>query len=440
MDDKISAWVEEATGGRITKLERPASGGSRELYLVDITKADGEVVPLVLRIEAGGSFTGTPLSVAREAVVYRALADTPVPAPKAVALAPDGSALLLERIPGVSDLYSLEEAERRETFADFMDALAALHNVDVGRLELEGFARPQTPEDHALLDLALWEQMAENGVDDLDPIAVYAGAWLKSNAPSSVERTVLVHGDVGPGNFMAEKGKVTGILDWEFAHLGDPMDDVAWLDMRVGGRTGLGLGDMEEHYRRYSEATGIPIDSQKIDYYKLAVQYRCAITTSLAVSRGGGARGWPPYLLVTQRYLLRIAELLSRYLGVSEPAVELPDVPETPRTPWYDNAMDGIRAGVRGIPDPELREGTRNVQILMHYLRAYDRIGRPLDEVDRSDRATSLGIEPNDEAAFRKAVGEGGSTGDETTLRYLLRRSQRQAALWESVLSRQRRR
>ena len=85
MDDKISAWVEDATGGRITKLERPSGGGSRELYLVDITKADGEVVPLVLRIEAGGSFTGTPLSVAREAVVYRALADTPVPAPKAVA-------------------------------------------------------------------------------------------------------------------------------------------------------------------------------------------------------------------------------------------------------------------------------------------------------------------------------------------------------------------
>ena len=143
---------------------------------------------------------------------------------------------------------------------------------------------------------------------------------------------------------------------------------------------------------------------------------------------------------MTQRFLLRIAELLSQHLGVSEPAVELPDVPETPRTSWYDNAMDGIRAGVRGIPDPELREATRNVQILMHYLRAYDRIGRQLDDVDWNDRAASLGTEPDDEAAFRRAVEEGGAVGDETCLRYLLRRGQRQAALWESVLSRQRRR
>ena len=95
---------------------------------------------------------------------------------------------------------------------------------------------------------------------------------------------MLVQGDTGPGNFVFENGKVTGIVDWEFAHIGDPMDDWAWLDMRMPD------ADLTELQDRYSRATGIAIDHERIRYYRAAVDYRCAVTTSLAVSRGGGAR------------------------------------------------------------------------------------------------------------------------------------------------------
>ncbi len=401
--------------------------------------AAADPLALVLRMEAGGAFAGTPISIRREATVYAALADTAVPAPRLVALSDDASAMLLERVSGDSDFWSLEEAERERTFADFVEALSALHGLDVSHLPLEGFERPATAEDHARLDLSLWHRLAREHVPDLDPLAVYAGAWLLAHPPVSVARTVLVHGDIGPGNFMAEGGRVTGLLDWEFAHLGDPMDDIAWLEMRSGIRPGAEI-DLGERLRPYTRATGIEIDPARVDYYRVAVYYRCAVTAALAVSRGGGARGWFPYLLALQRFYAGLADALARVTGVAPDAVELPDADATPRTAWYDEAIAGLRAGVRGIADVELREQTRNLQIALHYLRAYDRLGPRLEELEAADRVASLGIAPEDTEAFGKAVEGSGAAGDEAMLGYLMRRTQRQRALWRTLLDRPRRR
>ncbi len=56
---------------------------------------------------------------------------------------------------------------------------------------------------------------------------------------------MLVQGDTGPGNFVFEHGNVTGIVDWEFAHIRIPMDDWAWLDMRMPGED---LTDLQARY------------------------------------------------------------------------------------------------------------------------------------------------------------------------------------------------
>jgi len=43
----------------------------------------------------------------------------------------------------------------------------------------------------------------------------------------------MLHGDVGPGNFMVHEGKLSAVLDWELAHAGDVHEDLAW---HVGAR------------------------------------------------------------------------------------------------------------------------------------------------------------------------------------------------------------
>ncbi len=68
---------------------------------------------------------------------------------------------------------------------------------------------------------------------------------LRRLAPASVPRTVVCHGDVGPGNFLHDGARVTALLDWEFAHLGDPMDDLAWWVFRGHDIAG-DCGDLPE--------------------------------------------------------------------------------------------------------------------------------------------------------------------------------------------------
>src|SRR5205085_2269659 len=118
--------------------------------------------------------------------------------------------------------------------------------------------------------------------------------------------------------------------------------------------------------------------------------------------------------------------------GVEEPDVVLPEPPRTPRTTWYDHLLDGVRTGVKGINDPALREETRNQQILVHYLRAYDHVGAELDEADRAD-AVASGLDPD---ALGAAAEAAGTEGDVDVLRFLLRHGRRRRALWAGLLDR----
>jgi hypothetical protein len=242
---------------------------------------------------------------------------------------------------------------------------------------------------------------------------------------------VLVHGDAGPGNFLYDETGVTGIVDWEFAHFGDPMDDWAWIHSRAAET------ELAALKQRYVHATSIPIDEDQIRYYRAAVDYRCAITTSLAVAKGGGARGLPPYLLVTERYVTALAAKMSGLLGVDE-STEVSTTDSTPRTPYYDALLSGIRTAVHALDDPELREATRNLQILVHYLRAHDQSGADVAERDRADRVTSIGQEALNEKRFRTMVEDAGASGDEVMFRYLLRKVARERQLWVTLLDRPR--
>jgi aminoglycoside phosphotransferase (APT) family kinase protein len=432
IDAQLREWVEGTTRGRIVAAERPPGGGSRESWLVDVEAADGTIVPLVLRCEAGGGFTGTEISPTKEATVYRALEHTPVPVPRVVALAPEGAALLMERLRGTSEIWR-EDAETSHAIMNaFTDAIAAMHNLDIDTLALTGFPRPTNAAETAEMEIDAWARLAEQGVPHLDPLARYAGAWLRAHPPATETRIVLVHGDDGPGNFLYEGTEITGLIDWEFAHIGDPMDDWATVGARVQDV------DLTPYLARYEAATGIRVDEDRIRFWRVAVDYRAIITVSLAVARGGGARGFPPYLLLTQRYVVELLDRMCALLGV-EVTAEVPEIVATPRTPYFDLLLESIRAAVRELTDPAVREATRNTQILVHHLRAYDAVGADVDERDRLDRVDTLGEDALDERRFVQLVEDAGTAGDLAMFRYLARKTIRERLLWQSALDRPRR-
>ena len=103
-EQQLSAWITEVIGGPAPTLERVGYGASRATYLVG---------DLVARVDTGdGPMAGTELSLHREAVVYQALADSPVRIPSLRAESSDGTVLLIERASGTHELIGLDDAAR----------------------------------------------------------------------------------------------------------------------------------------------------------------------------------------------------------------------------------------------------------------------------------------------------------------------------------------
>jgi aminoglycoside phosphotransferase (APT) family kinase protein len=272
VEDELRAWVEAELDGAITEAVRIGTGASREIWGVKVGAGS-----YVVRVDNGtGPVAGTPLSLVREAAVYRALQGTGLPIPHLFGVAPGGQALLMERVEGEEGLAAVSDDEDRAAIGrHYLELLAQLHHLEAGPVpELAGS------------DLDLWstihdERAGRWGTPSID----VALDWLRATEPAPVTMALL-HGDAGPGNFLFSGAKVTALLDWEFAHIGDPHDDLAWVAVRnhLLGRP-MQLDDV---YDAWMSASGWPIQRELLDYYRVFVLTRMAIScdASLAWKHG----------------------------------------------------------------------------------------------------------------------------------------------------------
>jgi hypothetical protein len=112
--EQFLPWIEEVTRGRVTRCERIFYGQSRGTWLVDVTREDGDCLALVLRQDTGdGPLSGTELTLAREAVVYKALRNTEVRIPKLLESTVSGDALLVERAQGTEQFGAVTDEALR---------------------------------------------------------------------------------------------------------------------------------------------------------------------------------------------------------------------------------------------------------------------------------------------------------------------------------------
>ncbi len=294
MDDTLRRWVEASTDATLTASRRHLVGGSRDLWFIEV---DGH--PLVLRAETGaGALSDTPLTLEREARVVRALAGCGVPVAEIIAVSERPSAVLMTRLPGTSDLRRLKPGDGPALVEHFMEALAALHRLDLAGLDLPGAQLSLPLEDHMHHELELWEGIVKRLPPTPDPLIGAAMRWLRVNVPARSGPAVLVQGDTGPGNFLFEGATITGLVDWELSHLGDPMDDLAWLDLRAAGP----FADAAARHAAYERAGGVPIDGPTLAYYRVFVHLRCAAITGISIARGG-THGTDAYRAPHRRFL-----------------------------------------------------------------------------------------------------------------------------------------
>jgi hypothetical protein len=174
----------------------------------------------------------------------------------------------MDVVPGTSR-PAPEETEA--TAPEYLSFVARVHAADPASFPIEQFA---TMGDALRDELGWWTTYADESGATREPLVRLAARILATTLPASDERPSLVHGDAGAGNFIVEHGRVTALLDWELAHVGDPHEDMAWLWMR-GAHTSF--GDPVQRLAEYEAAAGWSIDFGRLRWHLALVMWKSCV-------------------------------------------------------------------------------------------------------------------------------------------------------------------
>ena len=188
---------------------------------------------------------------------------------------------------------------RAQLGPQFVECLARIHTRDVTSAGLHHFECP--PPGTRALELALnmWERVWEEDADEEVPLLRLAAVWLRENMPVCA-RPVILHGDYRTGNFLFTEhdARITAILDWEMARIGDHHYDLAWAAAPAYGhpaedaRTLLVGGFMPEpeFFDRYQQLSGLKLDPKALYYHKVFIGYVqgvISLATTYRIARNG---------------------------------------------------------------------------------------------------------------------------------------------------------
>lgn len=285
MEQAIARYLEPridgAAGLAVSNLFRIPGGASRETWSFDATwQANGETTTgaFILRKDPPASLVESEREV--EYTFYHAFANTNVPVPRMRWLEQDeshlgGAFFIMERILGCDSntrrIQEAEYAEARPMLARQMyEILAGIHTFDWQSSGIAGLAKPPEPGDCWKRELEYWEDMINRQEINAQPIARAAIRWLRKNPPPPAQRVTVVHADYRVGNFLYTKDGIKGIVDWEMAHLGDPLEDLSWSFMelwRFGTPLMGGIITREDAIRTWEAASGMKVDLDALHWW-----------------------------------------------------------------------------------------------------------------------------------------------------------------------------
>ncbi|MCH1553229.1 MAG: phosphotransferase family protein [Luminiphilus sp.] len=169
------------------------------------------------------------------------------------------------------------EAVRQNLAFDCGRELAKIHAIPVDE-DLAATLSQASPE---ALVRETWS--AYQTLGSPQPMIDFTARWLLQNLPKSVPPT-LVHGDFRNGNLMIDESGLVAVLDWELAHIGDPMRDLGWLcvnSWRFGYSSNPvgGFGAVDELITGYQSVSASRVDRSAIEFWQVFGSFWWSVTT-----------------------------------------------------------------------------------------------------------------------------------------------------------------
>ena len=262
----LSTLASALCGGasEVRGLQRLSGGASQESWAFDVQAAGGHPQPMVLRRAPQGAAERAAgnASLATEAQLIALAAAAGVPVPEVHAVLQSsmglGEGYVMQRVAGetlgrrIANDAALAPV-RAKLARQCGQALARIHGIDARRLPVLRVAPARE-------ELAYYAtRHRSHGISR--PVFELALRWLQQHLPADPPQLGLVHGDFRNGNLVVDAQGLQAVLDWEMAHLGDPMEDLGWIcvnswrfgrqDLPVGG-----FGTREQLFAGYVEAGG----------------------------------------------------------------------------------------------------------------------------------------------------------------------------------------
>ena len=245
--------LSERLGSDVVDLRQLAGGASKEAWAVKL----GNGRELLVRRAGVGVIHRDTLTLEQEFKVLEAAVAAGVRAPRPVAYLGniDGrEAFAMELVEGETIGRRLVRDPPAALPLEMAVQLAKIHTIEPPEFLPRGDSLTR-----------FYDEL--DSVGEPHPAIEYGLAWVRERLASSREPT-FVHGDFRLGN-LAVTDHLVAVLDWEFAHVGDPVEDVAWPIVRAwrfgaDGRRLGGVGEVEPYLERYSELTGRDITEDEL--------------------------------------------------------------------------------------------------------------------------------------------------------------------------------
>jgi aminoglycoside phosphotransferase (APT) family kinase protein len=288
---RLAAFLRRETGAArvvIEDLRRLPGGASRETWAFAAAVGNDPPRRLILRRDPGA--TSVESDRAQEFRVLRAAHAAGVPAPEPLWLGEDPAILgarffVMECVDGETLARRLlrnpEYAGARRVLAAQLGAvLARIHAIDVAQDDLTCLPAPSGGRSPAVEQVERYEQLYRMLAPEPHPVLELALRWLGARVPAA-RRLTLVHGDYRIGNVVFGAEGVRAILDWELAHVGDPMEDLGWMCVkawRFGSRLPVGgVGERAELFGAYEAAGGDPVDLEAVRFWEVFGNLKWAV-------------------------------------------------------------------------------------------------------------------------------------------------------------------
>ena len=272
--------LEVGIEGKVFNLEPLTGGASKEIWKFEVSK-DKQSTKMILR---RGSGIEGPLAIktADEARIQKEVIKVGAPVPTILAVSKNeeelGDSYIMNFVEGESIARKiLRDKEYKKALPVLAyqcgEAIARIHNVDIDNFSF----LPKKPAEDQLEDLYLTYQSFEQP----SPVFEYAYLWLKEQDFSNFQES-LVHGDFRLGNIIVNGEGLQSIIDWELAHIGNPLQDLGWVcgnSWRFGKNDKVvgGFGELEDLLKGYNSISKFQVNNEMVKCWQVFGTFRWGV-------------------------------------------------------------------------------------------------------------------------------------------------------------------